>query len=66
MSEASKIFRKYAGEIAAVIVGPMFGAGGCIAGTREFLGAIRDRAKELGALLIFDEVMTSRLGPHGL
>lgn len=62
----SRLIRKYAGELAAVIVEPMLGAGGCIPGTREFLGAIRDSAQEVGTLVIFDEVMTSRLGAHGL
>ncbi|MEJ0071468.1 MAG: hypothetical protein WDO24_25060 [Pseudomonadota bacterium] len=32
----------------------------------EFLQALRDAASRTGALLIFDEVMTSRLAPGGL
>lgn len=62
----SKLMREYASELAAVIVEPMLGAAGCIPGTSEFLGMLRERTQEAGALLIFDEVMTSRLGPHGL
>lgn len=61
----SNLIRECAEELAAVIVEPMLGAGGCIPGTSEFLGMIRERTRETGALLIFDEVMTSRLGPHG-
>ncbi|OEZ32485.1 aspartate aminotransferase family protein [Variovorax boronicumulans] len=53
-------------DIAAILVEPMQGASGCIPGGRDFLQALRDGATRVGALLIFDEVMTSRLGPHGL
>jgi len=62
----SKLIREHAPELAAVIVEPMLGAGGCIPAKSEFLAMIRERTSEAGALLIFDEVMTSRLGPHGL
>ncbi|MDX1576805.1 MAG: aminotransferase class III-fold pyridoxal phosphate-dependent enzyme, partial [Kiloniellales bacterium] len=54
------------GELAAILVEPMQGAGGSIPGDPEFLGALRDAATRAGSLLIFDEVMTSRLGPGGL
>ncbi|WP_286185404.1 aspartate aminotransferase family protein [Acidovorax cavernicola] len=53
-------------DIAAILVEPMQGASGCIPGRRDFLQALRDGATRVGALLVFDEVMTSRLGPHGL
>jgi len=53
-------------EIAAILVEPMQGASGCIPGRLDFLQALRDGATKVGALLIFDEVMTSRLGPQGL
>lgn len=66
-TEASvRELRNHAADIAAIIVEPMLGAGGCIPATREFLQALRDVSVEIGALLIFDEVMTSRLGGHGL
>ena len=57
---------KHGPEIAAVLLEPMQGASGCIPGRLEFLQALRDSATRVGALLIFDEVMTSRLAPHGL
>jgi len=60
------LIRQQAGDLAAVIVEPMMGGGGCIPATREFLQALRDATRETGALLIFDEVMTSRLDYHGL
>jgi len=53
-------------ELAAVIVEPMMGSGGCIPATKEFLQALRDATKETGALLVFDEVMTSRHSYGGL
>ncbi|MET3494283.1 aspartate aminotransferase family protein [Variovorax boronicumulans] len=53
-------------EIAAILVEPMQGAGGCIPGRLDFLQALREAATQVGALLVFDEVMTSRLAPHGL
>ncbi len=52
--------------IAAILLEPMQGASGCIPGRLEFLQAVRESATRVGALLIFDEVMTSRLAPHGL
>ena len=55
-----------ASQIAAVLVEPMQGAAGCIPGQPDFLRALREAATAAGALLIFDEVMTSRLGPRGL
>lgn len=61
----AEIARHGAG-IAAVLVEPMQGAAGCIPGRPDFLRALREAATEAGALLIFDEVMTSRLGPRGL
>ncbi len=53
-------------ELAAVIVEPVLGAGGNIQGNRGFLGMLRDKTKDVGALLIFDEVKTGRLGASGI
>ena len=58
--------RAVGGDLAAVIVEPMLGGGGCIPATAEFLHALRAATEQHGALLIFDEVMTSRLAPGGL
>ena len=44
----------------------MLGSGGCIPATHEFLAMLREETEAAGTLLIFDEVMTSRLGPGGL
>ena len=42
------------------------GGGGCIPAEPEFLAALREETEKQGALLIFDEVMTSRLAPGGM
>jgi glutamate-1-semialdehyde 2,1-aminomutase len=57
---------KHGPEIAAILVEPMQGASGCIPGRLDFLQALREGATKVGALLVFDEVMTSRLAPNGL
>ncbi len=54
------------GQIAAIIVEPMLGAGGNIPPEPGFLSGLRHLADESGALLIFDEVKTSRLGCSGM
>jgi len=53
-------------DLAAVIVEPVLGAGGNIQGTPEFLRMLRQKTSDGGALLIFDEVKTSRLGAAGI
>ncbi|KAK7408326.1 hypothetical protein QQX98_009528 [Neonectria punicea] len=53
-------------EIAAITVEPMQGAGGVIPGTSGFLQFLRDEDTRLGAVLIFDKVVTSRLRINGL
>jgi glutamate-1-semialdehyde 2,1-aminomutase len=57
---------RHARDLAAIIVEPMMGAAGAIAGDPEFLRGLRDAASRYGTVLIFDEVMTSRLSPGGL
>ena len=63
---AGEQIARHGPEIAAVLVEPMQGASGCIPGRLDFLQALRNGATKVGALLIFDEVMTSRLAPNGL
>ena len=60
------LVRPYRAELAAILVEPMQGTTGCIPAERSFLAGLRALASETGALLIFDEVMTSRLAPGGL
>ncbi|KAK5062926.1 hypothetical protein LTR84_005002 [Exophiala bonariae] len=53
-------------EIGVILVEPMQGAGGSILGSKEFLTFLRQEATRIGAILIFDEVITSRLYYGGL
>lgn len=66
VEEVKRVFREHAREIAAVIVEPIAGNMGCVAGLSNFLYELRSRTKEVGALLIFDEVMSGfRVGYGG-
>jgi glutamate-1-semialdehyde 2,1-aminomutase len=60
------LIAQHANELALVILEPMMGGGGCIQATPAFLAMLREETKRVGALLILDEVMTSRLAPGGL
>ncbi|MEI7600347.1 MAG: aminotransferase class III-fold pyridoxal phosphate-dependent enzyme [Aestuariivirga sp.] len=61
-----KLIAANADELAAVILEPMLGGGGGISASHEFLAMLREETAKLGIVLIFDEVMTSRLHPGGL
>ncbi|WP_160120542.1 aspartate aminotransferase family protein [Rhodovarius lipocyclicus] len=63
---AAAAIRALKGKLGAVLVEPMLGSGGCIPASRAFLAALRDACTETGALLIFDEVMSSRHSEGGL
>jgi glutamate-1-semialdehyde 2,1-aminomutase len=63
---ARSVIKDFAANIAGVLVEPMLGSGGCIPAEPGFLAALREASAEAGALLIFDEVMTSRTGAGGL
>ncbi|KAF4990714.1 hypothetical protein FDECE_14265 [Fusarium decemcellulare] len=53
-------------DIAAIIVEPMQSAGGMRPAGKEFLSFLRNAATTIGAVLIFDEVVTSRLAFEGM
>ena len=53
------------GDIAAVIIEPVLGAGGVQPASPEFLQFLRDLTRDAGALLVFDEVISFRVGYHG-
>jgi glutamate-1-semialdehyde 2,1-aminomutase len=59
------VFAERGDDLAAILVEPLQGSSGCIPATREFLQTLRDGSSAHGAVLIFDEVMTSRLAPGG-
>ena len=53
------------GDLAAVIVEPIMGAGGVIPAEPDFLAFLRALTQEWGSVLIFDEVICFRTGYHG-
>jgi len=53
-------------DVAAVLIEPMMGSAGAIPARVEFLEALRDATAQHGIVLVFDEVMTSRLSAGGL
>ena len=62
---AERIIREHADELAAVIVEPVNGQCGMVPGTPEFLEGLRRVTKELGIVLIFDEVIAFRIAYGG-
>ena len=52
-------------DLAAIIIEPIQGAGGIRAASPEFLAFLRSFADRHGALLIFDEIISFRVGPAG-
>jgi glutamate-1-semialdehyde 2,1-aminomutase len=63
---APRLIAEHAHELAAVIVEPLQGSGGVIPGEHAFLRALREATAAHDVLLVFDEVMTSRLSTGGL
>ena len=63
--EATRLIGENADRLAAVLVEPMQGASGAIPGEADFLRALREACTAHGVLMIFDEVMTSRVAPNG-
>jgi glutamate-1-semialdehyde 2,1-aminomutase len=61
-----QLIEKLGDSLAAVIVEPILGAAGNIPATREFVAGLRGATSKTGALLIFDEVKTSRCGAGGM
>ena len=65
LSSTAELIQKFANEIACILVEPMQGSSGCIPASEEFLKLLREQSEKIGAILIFDEVMTSRLSNQG-
>src|SRR5512138_1351083 len=58
LDSVEALFRKYSGQVAAIIVEPVAGNMGVVPPQPGFLEGLRKMTAENGALLIFDEVMT--------
>jgi glutamate-1-semialdehyde 2,1-aminomutase len=52
-------------DLGCVLVEAVQGSGGCRPASAAFLSKLRRRCDEHGVVLVFDEVMTSRLAPGG-
>jgi glutamate-1-semialdehyde 2,1-aminomutase len=62
---ASGILESRAGEVAALLVEPVQGSAGMIALDAGFLRALRETTRELGIVLVFDEVVSLRIAYGG-
>jgi glutamate-1-semialdehyde 2,1-aminomutase len=62
---AVSIIRAHGPELACVLIDPMPNRAGLVPADRAYIEALREVAHEIGALLIFDEVITFRLGYSG-
>ncbi len=58
LDEATRLFERYQGDIAAVIIEPIAGNMGFVLPKPEFLKGLRQLCDTYHAVLIFDEVMT--------
>ncbi len=66
LAAAVSLIETHGHDLAAVIVEPMLGSGGCITADPGFLTGLFDAGRGAGAVCIADEVMTSRHGRSGL
>ncbi|HEY0909736.1 MAG TPA: aspartate aminotransferase family protein [Bradyrhizobium sp.] len=62
---AVSLIREHGAELACVLVDPMPNRAGLAPADKSYLEALRQITREVGALLIFDEVITFRLGYRG-
>jgi glutamate-1-semialdehyde 2,1-aminomutase len=62
---AVSLLREHGHELACVLVDPMPNRAGLVPAERGYLEALRAVTREIGALLIFDEVISFRLGHSG-
>lgn len=61
-----EIIRQNGNDLAAVILEPVIGEGGFVPASLHFLKMLRDETEKLGALLIFDEIISGfRLSLNG-
>src|SRR6266511_5209453 len=61
----TKILERHGSDIAALLVDPSLGVGGVLPPREGFLERLREVTSRLGILLIFDEVISFRVGPGG-
>lgn len=64
-ASVSMAFEHWGAEIAAVVVEPFLGNASLVAAETDFLSRIFDEARKHGALVVFDEVQSLRMGFGG-
>jgi glutamate-1-semialdehyde 2,1-aminomutase len=60
------LIEQHGPELAAVIMEPMLGSGGCVPARADYVQGVFAAARAAGAVCIADEVMTSRHGRQGM
>jgi glutamate-1-semialdehyde 2,1-aminomutase len=62
---ASELIRSAGSTLAAVLIDPMPNRAGLVPASREYIDAVQEAARSVGALVLFDEVISLRLGYRG-
>jgi glutamate-1-semialdehyde 2,1-aminomutase len=65
LAATARILHAQRDRLAALIVEPVLGSGGVVPPRAGFLQGLRDLTRDLGILLIFDEIITFRLARGG-
>jgi glutamate-1-semialdehyde 2,1-aminomutase len=65
VATTERLLERHAGELAAILVDPLPNRGGLIPASSEFLAMLRRVADAHGIVLIFDEVISFRIGYQG-
>ncbi len=60
------LIEQHGSELAAVVMEPMLGSGGCVPARPDYVQGVFAAARAAGAVCIADEVMTSRHGRQGM
>ncbi|MFQ6125868.1 MAG: aspartate aminotransferase family protein [Candidatus Heimdallarchaeota archaeon] len=55
---AKQVIREHANDLAGVILEPLLGAGGIVPAESGYLEVLREETENIGACLIFDEIVT--------
>ncbi len=61
-----RVIEEHGNEIAAVFLEPVLGSGGVVSGDALFLHGVQAAARQVGALLVLDEVLTLRFALGGV
>lgn len=58
LEKSLQILKKVRKDLAAVIIEPLLGGGGCIPATKDYLRGVQEFAKKNGTIFILDEIVT--------